>query len=259
LPAALVAMPLAPLRAPIACAVFFFIGATLFAWALMEHGKGPLLGVLGAALFFAAEESQWSPLFAASMIIAPISFVLVAKPTIGAAMFVARPSWWAAWGAIVLLGVSFVVQPDWLDGWRDGVSHGSVYPAPVLIPGGVLALLSLTRWRRPEARLIAALACVPQTLLLYEAVPLFLVPRGWKQSLLLVALSWGVLWWYGQHDFHNDVGLAIATSARAIVPAMYLPATIMVLLRPNEGPVPAWLERAVVRWPTWLRGRQLTA
>src|SRR4029078_6587043 len=55
--------------------------------------------------------------------------------------------------------------------------------------GGPLILLALIRWRRPEARLIAALACVPQTTLLYEAVPLFLVVYGWYEGLMLSILT----------------------------------------------------------------------
>ena len=42
----------------------------------------------------------------------------------------------------------------------------------------------------------------------------------------------------------------------AIVACMYVPATIMVLLRPNEGAIPEWLERRIARWPLWLRGRE---
>jgi hypothetical protein len=37
--------------------------------------------------------------------------------------------------------------------------------------------------------------------------------------------------------------------------AMYVPATIMVLRRPNEGDAPAWIERAIAGWPAWLKGR----
>jgi len=39
----------------------------------------------------------------------------------------------------------------------------------------------------------------------------------------------------------------------------YAPALYIVLRRPNEGPVPPWLERRVTRLPAWLRGRALRA
>jgi hypothetical protein len=37
---------------------------------------------------------------------------------------------------------------------------------------------------------------------------------------------------------------------------MYLPATLMVLRRANEGAIPDWLEQRFENWPAWLRGRR---
>jgi hypothetical protein len=34
-----------------------------------------------------------------------------------------------------------------------------------------------------------------------------------------------------------------------------LPVLVMLLMRPNEGPAPAWLERIASRTPMWLAGR----
>jgi hypothetical protein len=45
----------------------------------------------------------------------------------------------------------------------------------------------------------------------------------------------------------------------AIVIGLYLPALWMILRRPNEGAVPAWLERASAVLPGWLRGRASVA
>jgi hypothetical protein len=55
--------------------------------------------------------------------------------------------------------------------------------------GGFVALLGLFRWRRPEARLLVALACVPQTMLLYEALPPFLIPRTIGEVVVLLVAS----------------------------------------------------------------------
>ena len=41
----------------------------------------------------------------------------------------------------------------------------------------------------------------------------------------------------------------------AVVVGMYLPALVMVLRRPNEGPLPVWLERVAGMLPSRLRGR----
>jgi hypothetical protein len=45
------------------------------------------------------------------------------------------------------------------------------------------------KWRRPEARLLAALACIPQTPVLYEVVPLFLLVRTFREAAVLVVLT----------------------------------------------------------------------
>jgi hypothetical protein len=90
----------------------------------------------------------------------------------------------------------------------------------------------------------------------YESVLLFLVPRGWRQSVILVALSNVAVWWMYRAPVQPSLAARMHLFGTAIVACMYVPATIMVLLRPNEGAVPAWLERRIARWPSWLRGRE---
>jgi hypothetical protein len=189
--------------------------------------------------------------------------LFLAKPTIGAAMFAARPTWWAVGGALILALLAFVIQPTWVQDWIHAVRSNNAawsphqpYQIPVTMAGGWLALLCLLRWRRPEARLVAALACVPQSPILYEAVPLFLVPRTFWQAATLVALS------YGQHAVAQTLmpepriqGEYMSLSGRLIVLLLYIPVTAMVLGRPNEGRLPNWLERWIQGWPGWLRGR----
>ena len=103
--------------------------------------------------------------------------------------------------------------------------------------------------------MLVALACVPQSMLLYDTVPLLLIPRTRGEALLLSGCSIFTLWLtihFRPYDSFADYAL---TSGRLFTPLLYLPATIMVLRRPNEGEIPAWLERAITPWPMWLRGR----
>jgi hypothetical protein len=263
LPAAILALPVAWLSAPAASAVFMILGASVFAFALMRHGLGPLLGAVSASAYFAFGVVQWSPVLAAAVVLPPLSVLLVAKPTIGAAVFVAKPSWWAVWGGLMLAAVAFAIDAAWFSHWLGAVDRNArqwapaaPYRAPVTLPGGILALACLLRWRRPEARLVAALACVPQTLLLYEALPLFLVPRTWRESILLTIGSYGVLGWVAHANPANLAARHVATGS-AMVLLLYLPATVMVLLRSNEGPLPSWLERWTASRPPRLRGRRM--
>ena len=98
--------------------------------------------------------------------------------------------------------------------------------APVTLPGGALVLLAGLRWRRPEARLLLAMACLPHTVAFYEAVPLFLVPQRWTEACGLWA-STLIAYLLARH-----AGTYIA-GAHLIVWLGYLPAVAMVLLRPN--------------------------
>ncbi len=263
IPAAIVAIPFTPLPLAWSSVAFMVVGGSAFAWALMEHGYGPLFGFLGGGLHYAAEVGQWSPLFAASLVVPWIGFFFLAKPTIGFAMFVARPSWWPIVGGILLAAVAFVIQPTWVSDWLRAVHTNNQnwlpytpYISPVLSPGGFLALLSLLRWRRPEARLIAALACVPQTPVLYETVPLFLVPRTFWQAAALVACS------YAQHHVaqwltpaQSALGENSVLAGTLLVLFLYAPCVLMVLRRSNEGEVPAWLETRIMACaPRFRRG-----
>jgi hypothetical protein len=258
LPAALVGSPLAPLDYSLAVGVFAGLGIFAFAWALSANGTAPMLGLLSACTTHAVYCAQWSPLLAGAVVLTPLSALLVAKPTIGLAVFAARPSWWAVTGAVVLTVTAFLVQPSWVADWREALSAASVgagkafpYSAPVMLPGGLIPLLALLRWRRPEARLLAVMACVPQTLLPYEGVLLFLIPRGWLQSAALMLSSHAMVRWVRVGSPSMDLAQDIAIYGPAMVAFLYVPATLMVLARPNEG----WVPTLHPGWLRWLPSR----
>lgn len=264
LTAAVAALPVAWLPRALADAAFAGLAAGALAWVLSGRGWGPLLGLTSPALLFAVETVQWSPLLAASAGIPLLAVFYCAKPTVSLALFAAWPRWTGVVGGLAILAVSLLLQPDWPWAWRDALGttaldetgQGIPYIAPVMLPGGFLALLALLRWRRPEARLVAVLACIPQTLLLYEAVPLLLVPRSWKEALLLVAGGYGVVAWTAAAGPFDSRMEAYTTSGLAIVACCYLPAVALVLRRPNVGSVPGPVERWLLsrRAPAWLAG-----
>jgi hypothetical protein len=195
------------------------------------------------------------------MVIAPLAVFLAVKPTVGIAYFVARPSWWAVVGGVTLGALAFALDPAWLGQWTAAIDravriakHGFPYRAPALMPGGFLILAALSRWRRTEARLLVALSLIPHTTLPYELLPLFLIPRGWRQVGALVALS-HLMWWIVRLDApHPDFYYTVIEYTRTSIPCLYLPCTLMILRRPNIGSVPHWIELRVAAWPHWMRG-----
>ena len=259
-------LPIAWLPREAANAVFAGVAAAALAWTLTARSVAPLLAFASIPVVYAIQTVQWSPLLTSALVVPAAGALLIAKPTIGAAIFAARPSWTAVVGGAALLVLSLVLQWGWPAAWLRALGETSLLPeagpavpylAPVLLPGGVLALLALLRWRRPEARLVAALACVPQTPLMYEAVPLFVVPRTWPESLLLVAASYAARLLEVRNGPHGDKLTWFTASGTAMIWLLYLPCVVMVLRRPNEGAAPHVLDRLLARVgaPAWLRGR----
>ena len=239
LPAVLVALPFAPLTAHGADIAFSGISAALLAYALTRDGYHKLPAALSMSFFMAAAISQWSPLLLAAALLPAIGFLLAVKPTIGIALFLYRPRWTTFIGGSVLVLACFAVQPGWLPEWFAATRQATHVTAPLLHPGGPLVLLVLLRWRRPEARLLVAMACVPHTTLLYETLPLFLVPATWLQSLLLAALTWVARTVEVMIGPYPSLASHTATTATISIALCYLPCVAMILQRRNEGNWPS--------------------
>jgi hypothetical protein len=185
------------------------------------------------------------------MLMPSLAWTAVAKPNLGAAMAAYASSRRSilvmAIGAGVLVVISFLVQPNWAGEWWSRVRSAPHFVAPILRPGGFVLLAALVKWRRPEARLLAALACVPQTPTFYDHVFVFAVPQTTREALALVVLTFGVYFavaFAGPFTSFQEWGDFVATATIALV---YAPAVFMVLRRPNEGAMPEALERLIAR------------
>jgi hypothetical protein len=244
LPAVVLAAPLGFVSFPVARAVVAGLAGFSLALAGFRQREHVLLvALLGAGFWMAFIAGQWSPFLTAGAVLPLLGALWVAKPSIGLALAVAYPSRVAFLGGALVVAFSFLVMPHWVGAWRAALG-AAIHVPPVMRPGGFLLLLALLRWRRPEARLVAALACVPQMTVLYETVPLFLVPKRRAEAYVLVALSLAcaVL-----QEWLVPATAVVPTVARRwplVLGLVYLPALVMVLRRPNEGRLPWPLERA---------------
>jgi hypothetical protein len=234
-PAVLVAAPFALFPLRVAQWLWVGIGTAVLAWTLCGRGWWGLLGLCSAFYIQALLTIQWSPLLTAATGLPALGLLWAAKPTIGAALLAGWPSRAAVIGSAVLMALSFVLIPGWVSPFLAGSLALPHITPLVMRPGGALLLLSLLRWRRPEARMLAVLAIVPQTSLLYEMVPLLLVPRNGRQMALIVGLSIvaGIFAW--QTDPSHKLSEAVQTLWLPSLALCYLPCLYLVLRRPNSS------------------------
>jgi hypothetical protein len=227
LPAVMLAAPFSFLALDAARAAFMAVSVGLLAFGLTQRSWWPLIGLLGAPVLIAMFSVQWTPLLTAAVLFPWLGAVWAAKPTSGAVLFAAYPDPRAVIGGLVLVGVGFVVSPHWVAGWRQALQGAPQLPA-ILRLGGILLLLGLLRWRLPEGRQVAALALVPLSPHLYEAVPLLLVARSRREMLALTVCGTlggvaGYLWPPTHVPDHGPRQWAI------VLLTGYLPALIIAL------------------------------
>jgi hypothetical protein len=202
----------------------------LFGLAARRHGRGLAVAALSACFAEAVTFGQWVPLLVAAAILPWLGGALVVKPSVGAALWLWRPSRSAVAGGVVLILLSLLVVPGWPAEWVAGLRQTN-HIAPVLKPWGWVLLFAALRWRTPEGRLLLALACIPQTTSLYESLPLFLVSRQRWDAYLLAVLSQVAA--FVQDRYYSAPGQVLETVIAHRWPVflvtLWLPALILVL------------------------------
>jgi hypothetical protein len=140
-------------------------------------------------------------------------------------------------GGGVALVASFVLVPTWLGDWIGAVrSDPGVHLIPFLLPGGFLLALAVLRWRQPEARTLLVMSAVPQTMTYYDPLPVILCARTFRESLILALLSQIAM----VSDLlyvrtFQSMAMMFREGATFALRLIYVPALVMVLLRPRAG------------------------
>src|SRR5215218_5720937 len=100
--AAVAVIPLAAIPRSVAAVLFAAIASGAFVWAATRRSLAPAVVITSASAALAAETVQWSPLLGAAYAIPWLGALLCAKPTIGLAIWLARPTHLGVIGAAVL-------------------------------------------------------------------------------------------------------------------------------------------------------------
>jgi hypothetical protein len=228
-------MPLGLMPLRWADPIFVGLGFGLFTWGVTTRrlATPALVALVSLGALMTLQTSQWSLLLTGAALVPGFGWLLIAKPTIGLALFAAFPRWKTAIGCIVLFVASILVWPGWMAEWRATLASAPHVVAPITRRVGPLVLLALMKWKRADARLLLALACVPHTTAPYETIPLFLIPQTWLQACglwTLALLAYAAQWMSGPY---LSQAAYWASGAEWIVALLYLPCLGMVLCRRN--------------------------
>lgn len=262
LTAVVVVLPFADVHADVAAAIFEGLGFALAAYGLLGLATWRLLVLVSAPAAWAISNAQWAPLLIGAALVPWLGGLLACKPTLGAALFLWRPDRRIFWGAAVLAGICFLLQPTWLVDWIQVNRHNPDlrrYVPPIRMFGGPILLLTLLRWRRSEARLLLFLACVPQNVFFSDQLTLLLIPHTAVE--MVASVAWTHIVERLAIAAHPPNGAFVVTKIWTpyILWGLYVPALLLVLRRRNEGAIPSWLERRIASWPVWIRGQHVTS
>jgi hypothetical protein len=243
-PAFVAALPFGFLTEPQAAMVFAALASGLLAFGVTRDNWDRSWIFLSASFVTAARIAQWPPLVGAALFLPAVGAILVCKPHFGAAVLVSTPSMKTVKTALVAGGIlvilSFVVLPGWPKDWWSSVQTGTHLNAPITRPAGFLIALALLRWKQPEARLLLAIACLPQSSSWYETLLPLLVARTKREMQVMVFAS-GIGYLMQIVLLDQKLEIARTDVGILIVVFIYLPALAVVLRRPNEGDLPAWM------------------
>ena len=245
-PALVAVAPFTMLPVGLAGAVFICISAALLAYGATKDSWYLLPMFVSVPFMNAARLGQWSIMLTAALFLPWLAFLAAAKPqTSLPVLFGARSSKTilaAVVGAALLTAVSFILLPHWASAWLAELTTSEHFRPPIFSLGGAAILLVLLKWRRPESWLILSAACVPQTWYPYNALILLAVACTYREACILSLLS--SAGWLGAYYFAPGNSRLPETQLlfRNVMLAFgFLPALIVVLRRPNNGPSPVWL------------------
>lgn len=251
-------IPFAWLSENAASVAFIGVSSFLFSYG-MTRQSWHLLPLLASEAFRqSVMAAQWTLVLTAALFLPWLAGLVAVKPQSGAAVLAATPRKGlkaAAIGSVVLLLVSLALIPSWPADWLALIQGRTDHMRPrVLAPGGILVLLLLTRWRRPEAWLIITLACLPQTLASYSLLMLLTVASTFREAAALVLISTAG----GYADPYLVTGNPTPDElyrflANVEVATAFLPATLLVMRRRNSGDPPAWLTELSLFARRWAR------
>ena len=235
------AIPFSVMPDRFASALFITLASFALAYGITARSWHLLPMFASVAYLSSVQLAQWSILITAMLFVPWLAVFAAAKPQSAFPVLISSPSSVSikavTIGAVLLFAASLFLLPGWPIEWMGLIRGAQQFRAPIARLGGACIALVLLRWRRPEARLVFLMALVPQSWAWYNVLPLLSIPATYRQACVLsVVSSIGAIaaayFAVGKSPSEFD-----AIWGTAMVAFAYLPATILVLTRPNiSGP-----------------------
>ena len=252
-PALVAVMPFSLIPMQLAGTLFVFLSAALLAFGATKDGWHRIPIFPSVAFMTSARLGQSSALICASVFIPAMAFFSVVKPQASIPILSAatKPKSWifAIIGTTILSLVSFLLLPEWPQSWWETLRSADYFRPPILTVVGAPIALVLLRWRRPEAWLVFVAACLPQTWYPYNGLILLTVAATYREASALSLISsfgWLIAYGWFVGDLRSPETRTVMQNV--LIALGYLPATIVILRRKNEGPEPLWMRWAVRRY-----------
>jgi len=237
LPTAVILEPFAFLPMQTAMPIFVGLSIALFVYALTVEGWWRLPFVASAPLVYGAMGGQVVPLVVAAILLPALGWLAPMKFTLATAGFAYNLSLRYVALAAGVVVVSIVIWPWWPMQWfhdLHDIVPGTYYHVPVLLVGGFLLLSAALRWKRQDARLLLVMACLPQTMLYYDQLPLLVIARTRRQALAMALCSWvAPIAALALHPASADRTILFGWNAPIILACYYFPCLAAVLMRSN--------------------------
>jgi hypothetical protein len=195
LTSAVIGLPLGFFSLPVARLLFIAGGSAVLGYVIGRDRSYLWPTFLGLPFLISARSGQWAPLLTAGILLPGLAWIAAAKPNVGLAMLAGvRTRRHAiillAGGAAVLI-ISLAFDPHWPWKWREALAASSHFHPLIMRPGGVVMLAALLCWRDPDARLLLALALIPQTGYFYETLPACVVAKSRRDATLIALATYG--------------------------------------------------------------------
>jgi hypothetical protein len=256
LPWAWAITPFLAVEVQVAGPLFVAASCAALAFVMTSEAWWPLLAFTSGSMIMTVFVAQSSALLLTGILVPSLTWIGVFKPNIGLAMLAYRPRWQTAAVMIAILVASVAISPGWPRDWIATAASSPFHFVAWKVPGGILLFTALARWRRPEARLFLMMAVVPSSPIVYEALPLFVIPKTRQEMFALAILSNVVLIATYDLSFQADPGAYARRAQPAMMLFLFVPALLMILRRPNQGDIPECVERHVQKLPRWIRGQR---